>query len=132
VVTGSHNWSFNAENHNDENTLIIHSAEVANLFYQEWAARWTTAVGIDEAVVADRGLHLWPNPATDLLVIDRAAGSGPAELLVSDATGRQLVRTVAVAQRTLLAVEHLPAGLYLVNVVERDGRRASGRFVRGH
>ncbi|MBN1540547.1 T9SS type A sorting domain-containing protein, partial [candidate division KSB1 bacterium] len=45
VVTGSHNWSFSAENSNDENTLIIHDARIANLYLQEFAKRYTEAGG---------------------------------------------------------------------------------------
>jgi phosphatidylserine/phosphatidylglycerophosphate/cardiolipin synthase-like enzyme len=36
VVTGSHNWSNGAENDNDENTLIIHDADITNQFYQAY------------------------------------------------------------------------------------------------
>ena len=32
VLTGSHNWSANAENNSDENTLIIHDATIANIY----------------------------------------------------------------------------------------------------
>ena len=39
VLTGSHNWSNAAENSNDENTLIIKSADIVNLYAQEFAAR---------------------------------------------------------------------------------------------
>jgi hypothetical protein len=50
LITGSHNWSTAAENENDENTLIIHSAEVANLYLQEFAARYHAAGGVQELV----------------------------------------------------------------------------------
>ncbi len=46
VVTGSMNWSANGEDTNDENTLIIHDADIANQFYQEFAARYYMAYGI--------------------------------------------------------------------------------------
>jgi phosphatidylserine/phosphatidylglycerophosphate/cardiolipin synthase-like enzyme len=46
VVTGSMNWSANGEDTNDENTLIIHDAAIANQFYQEFAARYYGAYGI--------------------------------------------------------------------------------------
>ncbi len=39
VVTGSHNWSTAAETNNDENTIIIHDANIANQFYQEFHMR---------------------------------------------------------------------------------------------
>lgn len=45
VITGSHNWSNAAENSNDENTLIIHSANMANLFLQEFSRRWCDVQG---------------------------------------------------------------------------------------
>jgi len=35
---GSHNWSTNANTRNDENTLVIHDANIANQFYQEFVA----------------------------------------------------------------------------------------------
>jgi phosphatidylserine/phosphatidylglycerophosphate/cardiolipin synthase-like enzyme len=35
LITGSHNWTASAESRNDENTLIIHSQEIAALFLQE-------------------------------------------------------------------------------------------------
>ncbi len=47
VITGSHNWSSSAENSNDENTLIIQDALVANLYLQEFAARYYEAGGTD-------------------------------------------------------------------------------------
>ena len=34
VLTGSHNWTNEAELYNDENTIIIHDSTVANLFYR--------------------------------------------------------------------------------------------------
>ena len=39
VITGSHNWSGAAETNNDENTMIIHDANIANQFYQEFYQR---------------------------------------------------------------------------------------------
>lgn len=35
---GSHNWSTNANTRNDENTLVIHDASIANQYYQEFVA----------------------------------------------------------------------------------------------
>jgi len=35
VVTGSHNWSSSAETSNNENTLVIRSKRIANLYLQE-------------------------------------------------------------------------------------------------
>jgi hypothetical protein len=51
VITGSHNWTNAAENSNNENTLIIHSDRVANLFLQEFKARYAESGGQDTLVV---------------------------------------------------------------------------------
>ena len=45
VITGSYNWSAAAETGNDENVLIIHSSYFADLFLQEFAARYYEAGG---------------------------------------------------------------------------------------
>ncbi|MFA6439847.1 MAG: phospholipase D-like domain-containing protein, partial [Bacteriovoracaceae bacterium] len=45
VITGSHNWSTNAETDNDENTLIIHSGAVARQYAQEFAKRYKESGG---------------------------------------------------------------------------------------
>ena len=67
VITGSHNWSSTAENINDENTLIIHDARLANLFYQEYKKRLDeVTVNIDE-VSAGIDMKVYPNPAQNVL-----------------------------------------------------------------
>jgi phosphatidylserine/phosphatidylglycerophosphate/cardiolipin synthase-like enzyme len=40
LITGSHNWTNNAEQNNDENTLIIHDQTLARIFFSEFQARW--------------------------------------------------------------------------------------------
>jgi hypothetical protein len=45
LITGSHNWSSSAENSNNENTLIIESKRIANLYLQEFKARYVESGG---------------------------------------------------------------------------------------
>jgi|GEM_PF-2070390 len=45
VVTGSANWTSAADNMNDENILVIHDPVIANLYLQEFAARFIEAGG---------------------------------------------------------------------------------------
>jgi phosphatidylserine/phosphatidylglycerophosphate/cardiolipin synthase-like enzyme len=40
VLTGSHNWSSSADIRNDENSLIIHNEDIANIYYQEFVERF--------------------------------------------------------------------------------------------
>jgi len=63
VLTGSHNWSNNAENNSDENTLIIHDATIANIYLQEFEKRWGElgTSGIDELINVE--VSVFPNPS---------------------------------------------------------------------
>ena len=46
LFTGSHNWSAAADNDNDENTLIIHDATIANVYYQQFVHRFVENLGV--------------------------------------------------------------------------------------
>ena len=40
LITGSHNWSASANSIHDENTLLIYDHTLANIYYQEFSARF--------------------------------------------------------------------------------------------
>ena len=44
VITGSLNFSTNAEESNDENVIIIENPDVAKLYLQDFDRIWTQAV----------------------------------------------------------------------------------------
>jgi hypothetical protein len=46
VLLGSHNWSTSAETKNDENTLIVHDANIANQYFQAFAYIYNLAGGL--------------------------------------------------------------------------------------
>jgi len=46
VFTGSHNWSAAADNDNDENTLVVHHATLANVYYQQFVHRFVENLGV--------------------------------------------------------------------------------------
>jgi phosphatidylserine/phosphatidylglycerophosphate/cardiolipin synthase-like enzyme len=47
VVTGSLNFSGNADDRNDENVVIIANRDIAAQYLQEFERRWTEAVQPD-------------------------------------------------------------------------------------
>ena len=115
VVTGSHNWSSAAETSNNENTLIIHSKRIANLFLQEFKARYVEAGGTDtilvsvtkEEMVEPREFALaqnFPNPFNPTTTINFSI-SAPAKttLTIFDLLGREL---------TTLVNQDLKSGFY--------------------
>ncbi|MDA0987430.1 MAG: phospholipase D-like domain-containing protein [Bacteroidetes bacterium] len=79
VLTGSHNWSTSAENSNNENTLIINSRRIANLYLQEFKARYLeiggkenitlTAIKNNDRNKLDFNFQIYPNPANPTTTI---------------------------------------------------------------
>ena len=70
VLTGSHNWSSNAENNSDENTLVIHDAATANIYLQEFEKRWGELSGanaINELINIE--VSIFPNPSAGIIHI---------------------------------------------------------------
>ena len=70
VLTGSHNWSNNAENNSDENTIIIHDETTANIYLQEFEKRWGELGGtnaINELINVE--VSIFPNPSAGIINI---------------------------------------------------------------
>ena len=115
VVTGSHNWSTSAETVNDENTLIIHSADVADVFYQDFRARFDELnIGIEEWNATP--VQLYPNPTAGAANFTGVFQAGRYDLSVMDVTGRPVWSTqfnlsmdASILETNL---EVLPAGVY--------------------
>ena len=67
VLTGSHNWSSAANSDNDENTLVVHDATIANIYLQEYMSRyntnWVAGSGIEEVGNIFENITAYPNPA---------------------------------------------------------------------
>ncbi len=128
VVTGSHNWSASAETRNDENTLIFHDAAVANIFLQEFEARWCEANGgTDCTLVSNKEVNridgfsakVFPNPAIDHTNIEMNTESNKdVQIILWNANGQLLqstiLRNVQGVQTKNLSVAGLPAGTYLL------------------
>jgi phosphatidylserine/phosphatidylglycerophosphate/cardiolipin synthase-like enzyme len=133
VITGSHNWSDNAEQNNDENTLIIHDAEIANWYLQEFSKRYCEIVGTAnceydpvvgtwEAEASALELKMFPNPASGWVNLEiRNDGTWEQlELAVYNSLGQLMENTVLRldAGQTQLSLEtkDWPAGSYFVRL----------------
>ena len=108
VVTGSHNWSNAANTRNDENTLIIHDRHLANLYSQEFSARYRESGGTGEITsgIAAAGAHEqqplrfilgqnYPNPFNSRTVIPcsfPAEGEGETIVVIYNAAGVEVDR----------------------------------------
>jgi len=122
VLTGSHNWSYTAESSNDENTLLIHDADIARMYAAEFARRWaenTTFAG--EIERKDLAFALSPNPVKDVLLIksDNAQATGSA-WTITDALGRRLMQGAQLPAAGI-EVAALDKGAYYLTILTSNG-----------
>jgi hypothetical protein len=88
------------------------------------------AVGINEAATTFSEMSLFPNPASTLLTIEYKAESKNAQYQLLDLTGRVLGNgTIMNGGQTTISVEDLPAGIYLVRIIDTDHTTAR-KFIR--
>ena len=115
VITGSHNWSSTAENTNDENTLIIHDARVANLYYQEFMGL-LQSMGVSTVADSDGeiALAVYPNPATSNIFIVADENMVGEQITIKDLNGRDVMQLIPNTERSSFDVSELTSGLYLL------------------
>jgi phosphatidylserine/phosphatidylglycerophosphate/cardiolipin synthase-like enzyme len=121
VVTGSHNWSAGAESSNDENTLIIHSPIVANIFLQEFEARWDGLLESVKGVKSIPGFEvlILPNPVQDIATIQMdSERTNDVVLTLWTMDGQQLqsriLRKMNGKELVEINVNNYPSGNYLL------------------
>lgn len=71
--------------------------------------------------------NLYPNPASEVIIIEFVNGIGPADLRIYNGSGA-LVKTVQAARVTKLNIGDLPSGLYFIRLTNQD--QGSLRFVK--
>lgn len=138
VITGSHNWSNAANTRNDENTVIIHSAEVANIFFQEWVRRFTDLGGEDYIVIAsagdqareNRNIAVYPNPFVNQINVTAPHLQGDVTLNLYDVSG-QLVRQFRGAQagNVELNTTEMKSGMYILEIMN-NGKSTRQKVVK--
>lgn len=133
VLTGSHNWSASAENSNNENTVIIHDADITNQYLQEFTARYYQFGGTDSIHVTAIDTHgatplavelssNFPNPFRSSTQFDYAIPSAQqVSLKLYDVMGRE-VRTIVNARqaagryRVTMTGQGLTPGVYMARL----------------
>ena len=113
VLTGSHNWSSNAENNSDENTLIIHDAEIANIYLQEFEKRWGELGPniIDELI--EINIIISPNPTSGRIEVMSDLEINQINLYAIDG------QLLSVSKGTIIDIAS--SGIYLVKIITQKG-----------
>ena len=119
VLTGSHNWSNTANQKNDENTVIVHDATIANIYFQEWIKRYTLCGGVLGTTsywqTTKDELVLFPNPATTSLIVSQGEAQGAGETIrIYDFAGRILQCYNLTGQMMSIDISSLPHGIYFL------------------
>lgn len=70
-------------------------------------------------------VRLYPNPASDLLFVERKGGAEISHIVLHDMQGR----VVGESDRSPVGIGHLPSGLYLARVTDADGREYNRKVV---
>jgi hypothetical protein len=122
VLTGSHNFSFNAARVNDENTLIFHSPAITDQFFQDWHARRDQVVGINEAQPT-RGM-VWPNPASHVTFLSPLLNGYSGVIL--DAGGRTVGQVNGSTDR--INLQGFEKGIYTLRLF-KDSKQSTSRFI---
>ncbi|MBD3237912.1 MAG: hypothetical protein GF330_14530 [Candidatus Eisenbacteria bacterium] len=137
LITGSANWSTNANDENDENVILVHDPAIANVYFQEFAMRYYAAGGsgdltssAPDAEEAQIAFRAGPNPARGTLRIQFALQtSGRVTCDLFDIEGRQVARLLEddLVGGTHRAEWHqgdaqsLGAGIYYLRLATPDG-----------
>lgn len=126
VLTGSHNWSSSANLSNDENTLVIHDADIANLYFQEWAKRFkelggTVVLGLNEennSPVSEKPKAWFDGNYVQLLINKDLTGT--ASFILYDIHGRMLYQYELAGETGnniySIPVGQLSSGVYILKV----------------
>jgi len=123
VITGSFNWSNSATFRNDENTVIVHDATIANIYFQEFSQRFkdaggTVVVSNEDIGTTPEQFLIYPNPATDRIYINASLNSPGAQITLLDLNGRviNLVECTQSITNTSMSTSDLPNGIYLMQL----------------
>lgn len=115
VLTGSHNWSNNAENNSDENTIIIYDGTIANIYLQEFEKRWAELGGganfLDELI--DIELLVFPNPSFGKVTVKSSLEISKINLYAVDG------KLLSVYDSTTIHINS--SGVYFIKIITEEG-----------
>jgi phosphatidylserine/phosphatidylglycerophosphate/cardiolipin synthase-like enzyme len=131
VWTGSHNWSNNANNKNDENSVVVHDANIANQFFQEFHSRFIAYGGLilNLAQNDEKSLiYLYPNPATEQINVSGILTKG-YQYTILDYTGKQVKLGQLNGTSQTIDCSGLAKGFYLFSIQYKTEKPEQIKFI---
>ena len=132
VITGSHNWSNSANNKNDENTLIIHNAGVANQYFQQFGYRFVENGGdltVSAKNIKIENIKVYPNPTIGEVSISSQKTLSRIVLFSSNGV---IIKDIHLRNRReyRINLSNNTAGLYLLKVYSGDNSFNSYKIIK--
>jgi phosphatidylserine/phosphatidylglycerophosphate/cardiolipin synthase-like enzyme len=128
VITGSHNWTNSAEEDYDENTLIIHSLEIANMYYEEFMARYSEITGAESnKVISLESISIYPNPASDFITIESLYNN--VLFQVFDITGKLVFDESLKSKSQMIDISKLSQGIYQYQLISNGFLLENGKLI---
>lgn len=124
LITGSHNWSASANSIHDENTLLIYDHTLANIYYQEFSARFNGIVSNKNITTSD--LEVIPNPFSEMMILQFPENG---RLTISDVTGKIIVDQDVNEGEQILRTAQWSRGMYFIQF-EGTEARLLGKVVK--
>lgn len=129
VWTGSHNWSASADMDNDENSIAIHDATIANIYYQNFAKIITMGgviYDVNDLNLPANSLKVYPNPANGQFTVSLPETKATtSQVALYDFTGRCVYSTMkhvnASENSFSVSTVNFTPGLYILQV--RSGEK---------
>ena len=132
VITGSHNWSNSANDKNDENTLIIHSNIIANIYYQQFAYRFAENGGIltvSAKTIEMADVKIYPNPTMGQIIISTPHPIFNVHLY--SLSGKLIQERMNInSKQTTIDMQNLNAGIYILKAKLQNGKLNTYKIVK--
>ena len=125
VFTGSHNWSASADTKNDENSIIIHSASLANIYYQSFFQNFTDEGGTliplsaIDPISRPSAITVYPNPSSEFVTVKTNNSSVLNDIKISifDIFGKENFSLVSKnSNSVIIDTKQLKSGLYFLQI----------------
>ncbi len=126
VLLGSHNWSNSAETKNDENTLIVHDANITNQYFQAFAYLYQFSGGVldvNQNQISATNVVIYPNPTTGLVHLTGGDFSNAYDvnIRVYDVIGNRIFhKNYTNLVDETIDISCQSSGLYFIEVVKND------------
>jgi phosphatidylserine/phosphatidylglycerophosphate/cardiolipin synthase-like enzyme len=111
VITGSHNWTNSAEDDYDENTLIIHDAEIAGMYLEEFMARYADMTATFIAKYQEETSIFYPNPTSDFICWNNNMKLVSVE--IQTLSGKSVFNCKKPSSNKI-SINNIPNGMYII------------------